>query len=200
MGCGWDSASTILCHRALARRVLATGLALEYPQRVEHAYLFDSPGLGGLTGRGALDQIAWVYHITGGSYDPTRFTSVRAKPGSSIISGLGIQASAPILIESEDRGVGAGNHSIETLGDALAIYDTLEPLALFNSKEVAGRIIRDASASPLGKLEGALDALRLWVLGPSLPATPQDNRESFYQNLYALEIRPSIRHSLATLL
>ena len=34
---------------------LATGLALEFPQRIEHAYLFNAPGLGGLTGRGALD-------------------------------------------------------------------------------------------------------------------------------------------------
>jgi hypothetical protein len=136
---------------------LATGLALEFPQRVEHAYLFNAPGLGGLTGRGTIDQLAWVYHITGGSYDPARFTSVRAKPGSSIIAGLGIQANAPILIESEDRGVGAGNHSIATLGDALAIYDVLEPLAACQRlRKVAGRIIRDASASALGKLEGAL--------------------------------------------
>ncbi len=59
---------------------LATGLALEFPQHVEHAYLYNTPGLGGLTSRPVLDEIARVYHITGGSFDPSRFSNVRAKP------------------------------------------------------------------------------------------------------------------------
>ena len=33
---------------------LATGLALEFPQFVEHAYLYNAPGVGGLTGRTSL--------------------------------------------------------------------------------------------------------------------------------------------------
>jgi len=35
---------------------LATGLALEFPQYVDHAYLYNSPGLGGLTNRPVLDS------------------------------------------------------------------------------------------------------------------------------------------------
>lgn len=77
---------------------------------VTHAYVYTAPGLGGLTGRKVLDTIGRIYHITGGSYDPSHFTGVRAKPGNSLISGLGNQPAPPILIEGEDRGL-IGNHS-----------------------------------------------------------------------------------------
>lgn len=68
---------------------LATGLGLEFPQHVDHAYLFNAPGLGGLTNRPVLDQIARIYNITGAAYDPAKFTNVRAKPGLSMSAGLG---------------------------------------------------------------------------------------------------------------
>ncbi|HQU51334.1 MAG TPA: hypothetical protein PLM09_19760, partial [Casimicrobiaceae bacterium] len=68
---------------------LATGLGLEFPQHVDHAYLFNAPGLGGLTNRPVLDQIARIYNITGGAYDPAKFTNVRAKSGLSMVAGLG---------------------------------------------------------------------------------------------------------------
>ena len=105
---------------------LATGLALEFPQNVDHAYLYNSPGLGGLTNRPVLDQIARIYHITGGSYDPTKFTNVRAKPGPSAAAGLGSHPSPPILIEGEDQGgygVGFNSHSMKFLTDSLAVHD-----------------------------------------------------------------------------
>ena len=105
---------------------LATGLALEFPQYVDHAYLYNSPGLGGLTNRPVLDQIARIYHITGGSYDPTKFTNVRAKPGPSAAAGLGSHPSPPILIEGEDQGgygVGFNSHSMKFLTDSLAVHD-----------------------------------------------------------------------------
>jgi len=83
---------------------LALGLALEFPERVDHAYLYNAPGLGGITNRPVLDEIARVYHITGGTYDPAKFTNVRAKPGWSMIAGLGAHPSPPVLVEGEDKG------------------------------------------------------------------------------------------------
>jgi len=168
---------------------LATGLSLEFPQIVEHAYLYNAPGVGGLANRWSIDEIARAYHITGGSYDPEKFTSVRAKPGSSLIAGLGNQPSPPILIEGEDHGgwiVGTNNHSMKYLVDSLAIYDAFARLARDDAFEGIGRIIRGASERSLGKLEGALDALRATVLGAAITRTPEERRDALYENFYNL--------------
>ena len=168
---------------------LATGLALEFPQNVDHAYLYNAPGLGGLTNRPVLDQIAHIYHITGGSYDPSKFTSVRARPGTSLISGLGTQPSPPILIEGEDHGgllIGTNNHSIKYLVDSLAVHDAFGRFAGEDPLQTAGRIIRGSSDRELNKLEAALDALRITLQGGGVARTPEENRDELYRNLYAL--------------
>ena len=168
---------------------LATGLALEFPQNVDHAYLYNSPGLGGLTNRPVLDQIARIYHITGGSYDPSKFTSVRARPGTSLISGLGTQPSPPILIEGEDHGghlIGTNHHSIKYLDDSLAVHDAFGRFAGEDPLQTAGRIIRGSSDRELNKLEAALDALRITLQGGGVARTPEENRDELYRNLYAL--------------
>ncbi|HQR40967.1 MAG TPA: hypothetical protein PLF26_21475, partial [Blastocatellia bacterium] len=168
---------------------LATGLALEFPQHVDHAYLYNTPGLGGLTSRPVLDEIARVYHIAGGSFDPSRFSNVRAKPGTSLISGFGTPLSAPILVEGEDHGglfIGTANHSIKYLVDSLAVYDALDWVSDTDARERIGTIVRGAGVSPLGKLEATLDSLRAMLLGGSLPRTAHEDRESLHANLIAL--------------
>ena len=133
---------------------LATGLALEFPQYVDHAYLYNAPGLGGLTNRPVLDEIARIYHITGGAYDPSKFTNVRAKPGTSLVSGLGSHPSPPLLVEGEDHGgwlIGTDNHSINFLADSLAIHDAFTRLTGEDTLETAGCVIRGASDRELGK-------------------------------------------------
>jgi pimeloyl-ACP methyl ester carboxylesterase len=164
---------------------LATGLALEYPQHVTHAYAYNAPGIGGLTGRNVLDTIARVYHITGGAYDPTHFTNVRTKPGNSMISGLGNQPAPPILIEGEDHGL-IGNHSIVPLTDSLALYDAFGELSSSDAIPSIGAIIRGTYSTEHGRLEAALDALRQTVLGIPQTATGADNRDAFHANLIAL--------------
>ena len=156
---------------------LATGLALEFPSFVEHAYLYNAPGVGGLTRRWSLDEIARAYHITGGTFDPERFTSVRAKPGPSLVAGLGNQPSPPILIEGEDKGgwlIGTNNHPMKFLVDSLAIHDAFSRLGDGADEWLAsiGRIVRGSSDRELGKLEGALDALRKTVTGGTISSTP----------------------------
>ena len=127
---------------------LAIGLALEFPQLVEHAYLYNAPGVGGLTGRTSIAEIARAYHISGASVDPAKFTNLRAKPGTSLVAGLGEHPSPPILVEGEDHGgwlVGTNNHSMKYLVDSLAIHDAFERLEGGASVGLAsiGRIVRD---------------------------------------------------------
>ena len=127
---------------------LAIGLALEFPQLVEHAYLYNAPGIGGLTGRTSIAEIARAYHISGASVDPAKFTNLRAKPGTSLVAGLGEHPSPPILVEGEDHGgwlVGTNNHSMKYLVDSLAIHDAFERLEGGASVGLAsiGRIVRD---------------------------------------------------------
>ena len=127
---------------------LEIGLALEFPQLVEHAYLYNAPGIGGLTGRTSIAEIARAYHISGASVDPAKFTNLRAKPGTSLVAGLGEHPSPPILVEGEDHGgwlVGTNNHSMKYLVDSLAIHDAFERLEGGASVGLAsiGRIVRD---------------------------------------------------------
>ncbi|CAG1009602.1 Bifunctional hemolysin/adenylate cyclase [Burkholderiales bacterium] len=168
---------------------LAIGLALEFPHVVDHAYLYNAPGLGGLTNRTVLDQIARIYHITGGSYDPAKFSNVRAKPGTSLVAGLGTHPASPILIEGEDHGgllIGTDNHSIKYLVDSLAIHDAFGRLSRDDAFATIGRLIAGSSDRALGKLEGALDALRATLLGGSVARTPEENRDALFQNLHDL--------------
>ena len=75
------------------------------------------------------------------------------------------------------------------LVDSLAIHDAFERLEGGASVGLAsiGRIVRGSSDRELGKLEGALDALRTTVLGGASVRTPEENRDALYENLYALQ-------------
>ncbi len=82
----------------------------------------------------------------------------------------------------------ARNHDEETLTDALALY------AMFGAIDPAintGRIadlLKAASAQNNRTLENSLDALRN-IFGFN-EATPTEDRESFYNNLYTLQTNP----------
>ena len=80
---------------------LAASLLYENPRVVEHAYLFNAPGRGGVAAStlNALLQVA-----TGQdrqlSLDLTRVTNIRAADGLSPIAGLGVAWGSPVLIGS----------------------------------------------------------------------------------------------------
>jgi hypothetical protein len=96
---------------------------------------------------------------------------------------LGNQPSPPILIEGEDKGgwlIGTKNHPMKFLVDSLAIHDAFSRLGDGADEWLAsiGRIVRGSSDRELGKLEGALDALRKTVTGGTISSTPEENRGS----------------------
>lgn len=113
---------------------LATGLAAEFSNHVEHTYLYNAPGVSGLAAtfneffpQGILAFVmdALSLHELP-PIDPTTLSNITARAGLSPIAGLGLQVSTPILIGIENQSgtddpgrPGSGNHSQRVLTDAL---------------------------------------------------------------------------------
>jgi VCBS repeat-containing protein len=168
---------------------LAAGLASEFAVQVEHAYLYNAPGVSGLVGDfGELLGLAMGRPLSAVGLE--RVSSLRAAVGASLIAGIGIPVSAPIAIEIENQLPDAlGNHAIRTLTDALALYAAFARLAPALTVEDIGRLLRAASAHNALTLESALDALCLTLLGEQAAAatpTGREEREALYANLYGL--------------
>lgn len=160
---------------------LAAALKAAFPAHITDAYLFNAPGVGGVSANlVSLFQNAFGLEPPAGT---NGIWNVRGLEGLSFITGLGVQLSEPISIQIEgDPGLGLGNHSIVRLVDALAVqalYAELLPsasLALLN--RVADVTGQNLGAAP----DGALDALRRFVHGASISRTG-DSREQLYTNL-----------------
>jgi len=176
---------------------LATAITADYPNNVSHAYLYNTPGIGGLLGIGSvLAEISNALGITTPP-DPSKFSNLKAEAGISPIAGLGQPITSPIPIVIEDQtasdvtgGPGAMNHSQVVLTDALAVYNLYDQLAPGLGIEGISKIIKAESNKQSITLENSLDALRELFTGVSLDAstrTPVANRDAFYTNLYALQ-------------
>ena len=97
---------------------LAGALLVDYPTEIGQAYLYNTPGVGGLSA--ALRVLLNLDHEP--SLDLSRVTNLRAEGGGAMISGLGLAWGAPIPVTIEVGLNPIANHSIVTLTDALALY------------------------------------------------------------------------------
>lgn len=98
---------------------LAGALLVDYPTVIEHAYLCNAPGVGGL--RASLKLLMGLSAEP--SFDLAKVSNLRADASLSPIAGLGIAWGNPISIAIENQNPNIiGNHSITTLTDALAVY------------------------------------------------------------------------------
>ena len=174
---------------------LATGLVAEFPDNVAHAFLFNSPGLGGIQG-GASAAILQAVGVMA-PFDPGKITNIKADAGISPIAGFGVQIASPEWITIENQyssdvinPPGSRNHALQVLTDALALHGVLGRLDTELSTKQIGQILRATSNQNRLTLEAALDALRMTLLGSEVvkgKPTVEGNRESLYQNLYELE-------------
>jgi Ca2+-binding RTX toxin-like protein len=167
---------------------LAAGLVSDFGARIEHAYLYNAPGVGGSST--VRNLLLSALGIPAWSGDPAKISNLRANAGSSLIAGLGLAVSPPISVEIENQlnnpeQPAAYNHSQRVLTDALAIYALYADFAPYLSMAQIGLLVRSSSNSPRGTLESALDALRT-TLGFAVP-TETENREALYGNLYDLQ-------------
>jgi len=174
---------------------LATGIAAEFAANIEHAYLYNAPGLGGVLGAGA-EPILQALGIAA-PVDPAKISNIKADAGVSPIAGFGVQVAPPVRIVIENQFLSdiadppsTRNHSLQVLTDSLALYATLERLDSKLTADAIDQILRSSSNQNKLTLEAFLDALRFTLTGSSVTGTNptvEGNREVFYQNLYSLQ-------------
>ena len=172
---------------------LAVGIAAEFAANVDHAYLYNAPGLNGVLGI-ATAPILRALRIAA-PVSPAKVSNIKADAGIAPIAGLGAQVALPVRVVIENQfnsdvpsPPAARNHSQETLTDALALYALFAVLDPAINTSRIGDVLRAASAQNNRTLEDSLDAFRR-IFGSS-EATQTENRESFYNNLYSLQTNP----------
>ncbi len=172
---------------------LATGIAAEFSANVEHAYLYNAPGLNGVLGI-ATAPILRALRITV-PVASAKVSNIKADAGISPIAGLGAQVALPVRVVIENQfnsdvlsPPAARNHSQETLTDALALYALFGAIDPTISVDRISDLLKAASAQNNRTLENSLDALRkIFGFGD---VTPTGDRETFYNNLYSLQTNP----------
>ena len=110
---------------------LAAGLVAEpvLADHISHAYLFNSPGVGGHSGPFAMFHAILDFLGVAPTYDQSKISNIEAVTGVKPIAGLGFDVAPPVAIVIEDQmasdisdSPGACNHSQQALTDTLAIY------------------------------------------------------------------------------
>lgn len=173
---------------------LGGALLVDYPAEVEHVYLFNTPGVGGVK---ATAEMA-IQRLANRSEEPlldlTRVTNLKATAGISPIADLGVQLGTPVWVHIEDQFLsdvphppGTFNHSLEVLTDALAVYGTLYQIDSDIDLEQAGAIARAASNQNVSTLESVVNMLGR-VLG--LPHVHLEEREQLHAVLGGVQLDP----------
>ena len=106
---------------------LATSLAVDYQDQIAHTYIYNAPGVGGVTG-GVVQAIYDALYPENGvsvTGDSLPITSIVAE--GDVVSAVGTQVVSPIVIETEATGASSA-HSITEVTDSLAIYDVFTHL------------------------------------------------------------------------
>jgi len=170
---------------------LATGLTAEFSASISHTYLYNTPGLGGITTGAPLIEILQALLVPPTTVDANKITNIKSDAWISPIAGLGDQVVEPTWVHTENQLLGVSewpaslNHSVQALTDALAIYDVFSQVDSTLTVETIGTIIKASSNSNDNQLESSLAALGN-VFGKTYPVT-ETTREALYQNIYDLQ-------------
>ena len=156
---------------------LAQAFTARHSDVVSAAYTYNAPGFSG------IEELLGFIGVT----DPgaaAKITNVQANDGLSMTAGLGrkVGATVPVRVELGDAN---NNHSIKTLGDALAVQAAYEKVQPDLTVQQVGELFA-SSGTKDRRLENALDALRTVFIGaPSndLNRTATGDRDSLYRNL-----------------
>ena len=169
---------------------LAGALLVDFSNQIEHAYLYNAPGVGGLSA--ALRLLLGIDSLP--SLDLAKVFNVRGDAGLSPIAGLGVAWGIPIPIVIENQlapdvqsAPAALNHSQQVLTDALAIIDLYSRIDGNLGVNQINAIVSAATNRAAQTLEISLDVLRrlFWQSGAaSVAPTPIGNRDALYLNLY----------------
>lgn len=174
---------------------LALELSVDLPSKVSHAYLFNAPGLGGFQVSGhsiTFNQWLATVYPTRPALNDSKITNVTAQGGSSLIATLGVPVGDRINIAIETERLPSLNplelvasHKIETVTDALAVYDLLSRVDPALSMVATTKIVEAASSNSRETLERVVKTLAL-VLGTSAPAVVE-TRDQLFEKIVQLK-------------
>lgn len=195
---------------------LATGLATEFVDHVDHAYLYNTPGLGGI-GDAVLSNYAgglfgYILDTIGIDYpyipDPGIVSNIKADAGegfltgSSLIAMFGRQVNDPVWIFIEDQlstddpdRPSSLNHSQRVLTDALAVYDLFTKVDPQLSLEDITYILKASTNNAGLTLETAVNSLQQ-VLNIGGEMVSPHNRDELYDRIHAIHEAVSSESSL----
>lgn len=174
---------------------LATGLTAVFRSQIDSVYAYNAPGVGGVwvdgLGTGLpfdqLRQLLKLLLVAMSGVDPSRVIGVRAFPGISLIAGLGapVGSRVDVLVEEQLFSLvtpkePAGNHSQAILTEALAVFDLLAHFDPSLQIAEGTEILRVASDSDAGMLEGVVNPL-LELFHKTAVPTRNATRDQLYQ-------------------
>jgi len=199
---GWLSSSFTVSGHSLGG-FLAAALIVDFAANVQHAYLYNAPGIGGVRASLGL-ALGRLTGVAGSpTLSPSLVSNLKAQAGISPIGGLGIQVGEQVRVVIEDQFLSdisnppsSRNHSQRVLTDSLAVASLFAQADVGLSVEDIGAVLGSASRANGSTLEIALDDLRELFLdvehgGPAI--TQIGNRESLYSNLDSLQINQNFR-------
>jgi len=172
---------------------LASGLAIEFADSIEHTYLYNSPGIAETEPESLLQQLKDALGI---SAEPTlnldNVSNIRASAGNFLISGLGYALAEPVDIFTEDQTFSdvldpplARNHSQRVLMGSLAVYALFGEISSALSFETVGSILKASGNRNAMTLESAVNALGDFFLA-GREITAMDNREDLSARIHAI--------------
>jgi Ca2+-binding RTX toxin-like protein len=173
---------------------LSIGIAADFASNVSKAYLFNAPGVGGVSSIPPFGLLRTVASAFGSiqNVDPAKIVNIKADSGISPIAGFGTQVApvVPVLIEDQLRTdipvrPAALNHSQNVLADALSIGSLFARLDPSLDIRAVNRIIGASGFSNGQRLESALDSIR--EIFRQFPKTESNDREALHSDRVALE-------------
>lgn len=156
---------------------LAGGLLVDYPEEIEHAYLYNAPGVGGL-----FAEFGILTGQLGASIDLSRISNVVADFGVNGTADWGISWGAQIPINIEGvEGLVWQNHEMKRLTDALALYSLFDTLSPAFGVDALTNLLPTGSNNGEWDLDALLDAVGI-LLNIGQKSTLSD-RDAYYQRL-----------------
>jgi Ca2+-binding RTX toxin-like protein len=172
---------------------LASGLAIQFADSIEHTYLYNSPGILGTEFDTPLQQLKDALGLS----EETTFkldnvSNIRASAGNFLISGLGYALSDPIDIFTEDQTFSdvlnpplARNHSQQVLMDSLAVYALFGEISSALTLDTIESILQASGNRNAMTLENAVNALGdLFQAGSPISSVPK--RDELYPRIQAI--------------
>jgi Ca2+-binding RTX toxin-like protein len=159
---------------------LGAALSVSFAPNVQHAYLFNAPGFGGIQASAVL-AVGNLLGVSQPSLNDQKISNIKADLGISLIAGLGVQLAPPTMIEIDGQ---TNTHSQAGLTTALAVYSLFARLDPALSINAITGILKATTSQSDRTLEDALDRLRtiFGFDGSTIVGTP----DSLYKNFYDL--------------